>query len=126
MAERAGAAVVCRQCKGTGCHEYRHDYTEFVERKPRAGVLRVYQANPGIMVYTNARFGGLSYEEWRSGAAFDGAEMRQHTCPAWWYQSADYNRKPDWEQCWQANRFSDCPLFSTKHQCWERFDREGT
>jgi len=65
--------------------------------------------------------------DWLSGKEFEiGMENRKHTCPAWWYQTADYKKKPDWKECWSnsGGSFSQCKYFSVKHACWERWEKE--
>ena len=102
LAERDGAAVVCAKCKGTGCFHFKHEYVEFTERKEHEDVLQVYEANPGIYIgvasgkYALSDFGGMPYSHWGRGEPFPKeSENRLLTCPAWWYQNADYKRKPD-------------------------------
>ena len=102
MAERDGAAVVCSTCKGTGCHHVKLTYEDFEGRQNRKDVKRVYQVNPGIMLggKTLAEFGGVTYEQWLNQSEFPfNTENRKYICPAWWYQSADYEKKPKWENC---------------------------
>jgi hypothetical protein len=89
----------------------------------------VIQTNPGICCGEIAGdvnwVGGMTYADWLRGKRFEtGMEMRAHTCPAWWYQCADYTKKPDWKECWSANMFSACKYFGDKHKCWERWDKE--
>ena len=130
MAERGGAAVVCHTCKGTGCHRFKHEYKPFIRRKKRAGVERVYEVNPGIIIgigngHALTDFGGMPYFEWEAGLKFPaGSENRNFTCPAWWYQSANYKLKPDWDECNAALgcSFSRCPCFKNKRACWARWD----
>ena len=133
MAERDGMAVVCYKCNGSGCHRLVVEYDDFKTRKKRANVTRVLKVNPGIMVGKNTEcgldldsFGGMSYEEWqRTGGVFPpGSEMRLFTCPAWWYQSADYTKKPDWRECQIIGAFSACRYFPAKDRCWGRWDSE--
>lgn len=130
MGEGPGFAVVCSTCKGTGCHEFVHKYRDFTSRKKREGVLRVLRTNPGICVgvaknLTVTSFGGLSYEDWESGKPFcPGTEMRNFTCPAWWYQGADYDKKPKWDKCLGGGTFSSCEYFCNKDACWREWDRE--
>jgi len=132
MAEKGGAAVVCHTCKGTGCREFIHEYEKFTGRIDRTDVKRVYLANPGISIgegngYVLEDFGGMSYEEWKQGKEFaPGTENRKCTCPAWWYQTVDYDKKPNWKECsstWGTS-FSQCKNFSTKEMCWKRWDEE--
>jgi hypothetical protein len=71
--------------------------------------------------------GGQPYEDWKNGHPFvRGMELREHTCPAWWYQSANYALKPDWPECSErwGLPFHDCRHFAAKHKCWQRFDDE--
>lgn len=125
MGERDGVAVVCHTCNGTGKETITVNWTPFETRKPARGVSVVLQTNPGICAAPGIVPGGIPFEDWTAGKPFPrrGAEMRQHTCPAWWYQSADYDRKPNWKECgWGA--FSSCAHFKDKAKCWERFDKE--
>ncbi len=113
-----GAAVVCRHCEGTGCFHFKHRYVPFAARRPREGVVRVFQTG-----WTSG--GGIPYLSWWNGESFPpGSEDREHTCPCEFYQYADSERKPQWAECgW--GRFSDCKQFPEKRRCWERFDKEG-
>ena len=131
IGERDGAAVVCHTCKGTGCCQISLEYTPFMARKNTNGVKRVFQVNVGVGIgegngHTLEGFGGISYKDWKNEQVFPrGSEMRKYTCPAWWYQGADYNRKPDWDECnCLGSTFSKCSRFNTKDVCWERFDQE--
>jgi len=123
--------VVCARCKGTGQVHVRTEYSEPTGRKPRQGVERVYEVNPGIIIGTyNSHvledFGGMPLSDWEKGKPFPlHSENRTFTCPAWWYQSADYRRKPTWAECAGAGRFSACKHFPDKAACWERFDEES-
>ncbi len=129
MAERDGAAVVCHKCKGTGCFDFRNEYEPFEARKRRDGIERVYEINPGICVgagkdspFNLYDFGGISYEDWLDGTKFrPGTEMRDFTCPAWWFQSSPSAERPEWKECgW--GRFSECQHFDNKSECWQKWD----
>ena len=129
MGEGQGIAVVCSRCKGTGKAHLKLQWEDFTGRKERQDVSRVLLTNPGIGAgrgngYSEEDFGGISYSDWLAGKKFGkGTEMRRFVCPAWWYQSADYSRKPDWKECgWGA--FSSCEHFHQKDKCWQRFDAE--
>ena len=128
MAERDGAAVVCHTCGGSGCHHVTIQYDDFLGRVPRDDVKRVLEVNPGICVGSgngcNLRdFGGMNYDDWWEGHEFpSGSEMRKYTCPAWWYQSADYHKKPSWDECIGVGTFSQCSMFSSKEKCWAKWD----
>jgi hypothetical protein len=129
MAEKDGAAVVCYECKGTGCKHIKMEYEPFTVRQIRNNVKRVYQANPGIGIgegngYTLYDFGGISHNEWLTGnPEWVGTENRKFTCPAWWYQCVDYSKKPEWKECIVCGSFSQCGHFSEKAKCWDRLAR---
>ena len=131
LAESNGSAVVCHRCKGTGCHEFVHKYEEFTERQKSHNVSRVFQVNPGICIGINDNlrledFGGIPIIDWEEGKPFPAkSEDRKHTCPAWWYQSADYKKKPSWDKCLGCGSFYGCKHFDEKHKCWERWDQEN-
>lgn len=127
MAERDGYAVVCRKCNGTGKFHFVHDYEEFSERVTRPNVHTVIEMNPGFCVGgTQINFGGMPYEDWKSGDPFPAkSEMREQVCPQWWYQSADYDKMPRWPECNGYGGFSKCPHFKNKEECWKRFDAEN-
>ena len=133
--EQDGAAVVCKSCEGKGWFHEKITYKETdKKRKGRRDIKRVLQTNPGIGVGEGGKdgkkfkledFGGMSYEDWVAGKKFGkGTEMRKYSCPAWWYQCVDYDKKPKWDECIGCGCFSDCKNFKTKDKCWERFDKE--
>lgn len=132
MGERNGAAVVCRECKGTGCHKFVHCYTDFTKRKTRNDVKHVYEANVGIAIGNGESccledFGGMTYRDWLDGKPFaNGTEMRKYCCPRWWYGAVDYRKSPDWDACSEAMfmPFRLCPYFKNKAECWKRWDEE--
>ena len=125
MAERDGAGVVCSDCKGAGCRHRRIEYDDFTGRVRRSDVVRVQRVNPGIVVDDSFdQFGGLPYDDWAAGAQFTpGTEDRKHTCPAWWYQCADWELKPHWDIC-DLGMFTSCKMFGCKADCWRRWDIE--
>jgi len=133
MGEGSGFGVVCHSCDGTGKTHQIIKYRDFEGKKGLDNVERVLQTNPGIGLgvseekgLTLESFGGMPYHEWLEGQPFPPkSEMRLFTCPAWWYQSANYKRKPDWDSCQARGSFSSCNLFQNKKQCWERFDKEN-
>ena len=126
FAEVKKAGVVCHRCEGTGCFRFKHEYTTFKERKERNDIIRVVECNPGIGIDDSSKFGGLPYKDWLRGDKFiKGTEMRKYTCPAWWYQSANYKLKPGWKECWACGVFSGCKMFSSKEKCWQRWDKEN-
>ena len=126
LLEAAGAAVVCQECKGAGGISKSTTHTPFTIRFPRPDVDRVFECNPGVPL-TPQTPGGARTEDWEDDPESTkraGAEAREAVCPAWWYQSADHERKPDWKECGETDKFRDCPLFDQKTKCWQRFDRE--
>ena len=135
MAERNGAAVVCHTCDGAG---RRHVVIEYEDPEPlerKAAVSRVFETNPGIVIgngkegeYQLSDFGGMPYDDWFNGKAFPAkSENRRFTCPRWWYQSADYKKAPEWDECYCSlgSTFSSCTYFKTKERCWARWDAEN-
>ena len=132
MGEGGGIAVVCHDCKGTGEFHFRHEYEDFAGRIKREDIIQVAQTNPGYKLGavngSIAWVGGMPYEEWLNNKPFaEGMEMREITCPCWWYQCTDYDRKPDWNECLSSlgRSFSGCKHFETKEKCWERWDKEN-
>jgi len=117
--------TVCNACKGSGKRHRKFEYEEFVE-KEASTVNKVLEVNPGIFLgKTCYDAGGISYMDWRNGQSFPvGSEMRNHVCPAWWFQCADYNKKPRWEKC-TYGAFSKCKHFLNKDQCWKEWDEEN-
>jgi hypothetical protein len=129
IAEHCGAGVVCHTCKGTGKVKLNLEWNDFHCRRIRSGIERVYRVNPGIVIgtgkgHTLDQFGGMPYEDWLRDDCFSpGSEMREFTCPAWYYQSAQYELKPDWPECTHSS-FPHCEHFGNKRACWARWDRE--
>jgi len=70
----------------------------------------------------------MPYKDWLSGKPFlRGMENRKFTCPAWWYQSANYELKPSWDDNHRHcgfGSFSACKYFPQKEGCWEKWDKE--
>ena len=129
MAERDGAAVVCNACEGSGREQKNVEYEEFTGRKERKGITRVYRISSGIVLAPSVVKGGVSLDEWEKDSESvnrRGAEIRDHVCPAWWYQSADSRKNPNWEECKDSwgRSFSNCRHFKNKAHCWDRFDKE--
>lgn len=123
FAEGPGVAVVCHTCDGSGKSVIKETYKKFTKRKSRKDVKVVVATNPGIGLRVGDA--GISYAEWKNGVPFDpGTEARKAVCPAWWYQSADYKKKPDWKECQGLGGFRQCPSFKANEKCWERWDKE--
>lgn len=123
FAEGDGTAVVCTRCKGTG--KKMLDYRPFVKRNPPPHrVKRVFQTNIGYGTTPNDP-SGMPVEDWDAGKPFPkGSEDRQRSCPAWFYQSADYSKKPNWQECAGCGVFLQCRHFPKKDECWKRWDKE--
>lgn len=126
MAERDGFAVVCYKCKGTGCYYFEYEYEEFGRREESHDIQRVLETNPGIMLGKNLDFGGMPYKEWVQGLPFpEKSEMRNYTCPRWWYKCINSHLMPSWKNCaFGISGFSNCPEFKNKQKCWNKFDEE--
>jgi len=132
-AERNGAAVVCHTCKGTGKYHFVHEYEEFESRKIHPDAARVFETNPGIGIgtgngHTLEEFGGMPVQDWLEGKPFPpNSEMRKYTCPRWWFQLANYQKCPDWDECYTALgcSFSQAKCFAHKDKCWKRYDKEN-
>lgn len=137
LCERDGAAVVCHSCGGKGWNHhvltYDDDTDDDTRWRPRTDVKRVFETAAGICIgiskdgeYALEDFGGMPYSDWADSKTFPPrSEMRNFTCPAWWYQAADYKRKPKWDECVIIGSFSGCPYFGTKELCWKRWDKEN-
>lgn len=130
MAERDGAAIVCHTCKGSGRNHVLFKYEDFEGRQPAERITRVFEWNGGMIIGIGdnlklSDFGGMDFNDWDSGKPFpSGSEDRKHICPAWWYQSVDYKRKPGWSECSWGGIFSGCKRFENKDSCWHKWDEE--
>ena len=127
LGEKRMVGVVCHNCRGTGCREIKIEWEDFDGRIKEDDIKRVVEINPGIIINADPKFGGMPYEDWLQGKPFPPkSEDREYCCPAWWYQSANYKLKPDWDWCREAlgMGFSSCPHFKKKGPCWERWDKE--
>ena len=130
FAEHDGIGVICHNCNGTGKKHNVIKWEDFGEREERENIKRVIMVNPGIACgigngHSLADFGGMDYKKWFLGGKFPiGSEMRNFVCPAWWYQCADYEKKPDWAECIKCGPFSNCPHFKNKDKCWQKWDKE--
>jgi hypothetical protein len=119
-AERDGAAVQCQKCDGNGWVMY--EYNEFESKKQKNGVSWVVERNPGICISPQIVIGGMSYSDWLEGKKFEkGTEMREYTCPYWWYY-----QKYKLSRCdlglKHTGVYSKCQFFCDKKACWKEFD----
>ena len=121
MAEMPGAAVVCRECKGTGSREI--TYVPFDGRQPPPeGVERVWSHNrstppaePG-----DQPGAGVTVEEWQvdpESVHRPGAEERENSCPSLWHAGLI------WDECIKAGTIPGCPRYPERAACWEKYDR---
>ena len=125
FAEAEGTGVICHGCKGAGHVTIKISYKDFVGRQHRKGIKKVFQTNPGVGLGVEMN-GGMDYQEWFESkkVCWEGKEQREFSCPAWWYQCADYNKKPFWKECIGCGSFSSCDNFETKNKCWDKWDKE--
>lgn len=128
LAEKLGAAVICKTCKGKGAIS--HTYIPFTGRKPPPdGVLKVFAQNPSGNTITQATPGGADIAEWRQDPASvfnPGKELRHLVCPSWWFRSSlTPDPQPLWDECAKPGTlFQNCPMFPDKRRCWQRWDAE--
>lgn len=121
FAERAGAAVVCHRCKGTGKEECHVEYEEFTGRVERHDVTTVFVRNIGIGLSPDMP-GGISYADWRGGAIPNTLWEKRYLCP-------DQKAQMDglvwdgWAECLPTGaRWNSCPRYADKAACWRRWD----
>ena len=124
VAPMDGVAVVCRKCGGTGCISWLHE--PFVERKHKAGIVRVIERGFGAAEEGEEieSFGGMSYEDWEAGKPFErGMEMRKWVCPLEWSRQG---KRAALSFCTVPDGFvSNCPKYKNKQKCWELYDKEA-
>ena len=121
----SGVGIVCRDCKGTGRVEKSFTYREFTGLKERDDIRTVVSCNPGIDMRGGTQ-AGIPYNTWLEEPELVRSrffEDRESVCPAWWYQVADSDNRPEWDEC-TLGSFPRCKHFSDKTKCWERFDKE--
>lgn len=127
LGEKGSVGVVCYKCKGKGEVELKIEWEDFEGKIKEKDIERVAEVNPGIIINEDPKFGGMNYDDWFKGKPFPlGSENRNFTCPAWWYQTANYKLKPNWPECAWGGSFSTCKNFKQKNRCWEKWDRENT
>ena len=127
MAEKDGAAVLCKRCQGSGA--YILEYIPFTGKKaPPSSITWVYAQNPSATLLTPETPGGVSRNEWLENpdsALQEGREVRTAACPKWWYDLSSMSDKaPDWEACKFTGPYADCPFFASKDRCWEQWDAD--
>lgn len=125
MCEGKAVAVVCHGCSGTGKTMLKVSWIPFTGKKARRGIEKVFKSNCGFGLAESTP-GGMPFSDWAGGKPWPrrGHEIRTLACPAWYYQTEDYARKPEWDECGIGGCFSDCDKFKNRASCWDRFDRE--
>ena len=138
MAERDGAAIICHECNGTGCYEYKYEYTDFETRKIREGVKRVYLTGTGYMITTKditlkdgtfIEFSkeGVSYEEFIEGKK--PKHIESLCCPMSADPGACHGIDGFVDKCNELNDgwinlISSCKIQCNKSECWKRFNSQ--
>ena len=142
MGERDGASIVCYKCNGTGCYDYSYKYNDFVERKKRDDVKRVYlsgygwcispkaldlKKSEGGTIFVDFTKEGVSYAEFLDG------KMPKHIktlgCPMMADQGACHKIKGFTEKCNDLNggwvgHIPSCKYNPNMVECWKRFEEE--
>lgn len=128
--ERDGAAVICRECEGTGYITF--EYKKFKERKIRENVKRVFEPCNYVISATDIitkegkliKFSeaGCSYEEWLQGAK--PKPIKDLYCPYIW-RNTGMGHEP-LEKCKENTShscvISDCKLYYLKEECWKEYE----
>ncbi len=126
MAEHDGAAVICTKCDGIGCYSYKFDYEDFVEKKERGDVIRVFKTGAGYVHsakdVSGIEFskGGVSYAQWLNGV--QPGPMKELYCPKQW-TCQSWNSETCDEHIHAGGYISDCPYRSEMAKCWEEYDK---
>lgn len=136
MAERDGAAVVCRTCKGAGKEHFVLEYTEFTGRKLREDVKRVYLSGHGYVIAprqldvdgigrVDLGAEGVSYDEFLSGKL--PTHIKALGCPMMADQLACHAVKGFTDKCHYLNGgwlsyIPRCANRANMAECWGRFE----
>jgi len=128
-AERDGAAVVCRTCKGTGKYHHKFTYTEFTNRTPRDDVERVFKTSCGYVhtakdVVAEGKTiefskGGVSYSEWLAGG--DPKPLKNLYCPLQ-FTGQSWKSPIHCRDNFFCGMIPDCPARSRMAECWELYE----
>lgn len=135
MGEAINVAVICYKCEGTGKFHYVYEYEDFIERKIRKGIDRVYLKGYGYKIGTGKinfdKIGeidmdeeGISYAEFLNGKM--PTHIKKLACPMLADQGACHNIKGFVDKCEKLNGgwFSHIPSCKNRRnsdECWERF-----
>jgi len=137
MAERDGAAVVCRVCKGTGCGIVKLQFNKFKGIKKRDDVVRVFDNSCGFIISAknvvvdnkqiNFEDAGVTYDEWQAGKTplpiKDLHCPFLHTC-----QMLDREGKLYTSRCREGLRgfgeITKCKYYPNKNECWKIHEEE--
>lgn len=132
-----GAAVVCRDCMGTGKTEF--TYTEFEGRKEMKGVNRVFPicaSKHGVYftadedyvtadgrVFHFSQY-GCSYTEWKDGV--NPAPMEEMYCPAeYCLEDTSHTENAPCSRCENGKSLSGCLWYYSKDKCWEEWHKNN-
>lgn len=132
MAERNGAAIVCHQCKGSGCYHYQYSYKLFTKRKIRNDVKRVFGNSCGYIhsaedVVADGKTikfskGGASYQEWLNGK--EPEPLKELYCPLQWSGQRWHSPLHCKDNFW-GGYISECPKRCDMAKCWELYEKEN-
>jgi hypothetical protein len=139
MAESDNIAVICHKCNGTGAYNYSYSYNDFVKRKIKNGIERVYLKGTryklGLGKINFDRVGeidmakeGVSYSEFLDGKK--PTHIKKLECPLLADQSACHEIEGFVKECnsyagcgW-GNEITECENQPNKHECWDRFEKD--
>jgi hypothetical protein len=142
FAEKTGAGMECHTCGGTGCHKIEIEYTPFTKRKLVKGIKRVFARACGYFHAAETHTGtdgktvefskaGATYKEWLEGKK--PLPVKDLYCPYMWTSQecqCDDHPKYSWfkKHCSKhnncCNTITDCPMYGSKHKCWETYGED--
>ena len=124
--ERGQSAVVCTNCHGTGATTF--EYTEFVGKKARDNIKRVYTKTMHFISDKDTKTTqfskyGCTYSEWRKGA--EPRPIEELTCPGIEYNNGMYHEPlPKCRDDRNKDRMGDirdCTHYKDKAECWKAY-----
>lgn len=140
MAERKGAAVICRNCEGTGKVDFSRTFKKFNGKKKREDVKRVYDGSHGYVISAEDCIvdgkiipfskAGIDYDGW----FVEGKEplpMKFLVCPYahtdQFLQTIDKNNLYK-HRCNKGTSLGStirkCKFINDKETCWKIYDGE--